>query len=384
MTKINTDTVREQLTSIGEEMTRRHLGEQMREITLGGILCVLSKRHMLLYGPHGANKSRVIEDLIERVDGAATFVNPGSAYAVVEDLLGPIKLSGLDHDKYVRNPEGRIQQAHYAFMDEVFEVNDALVKTLHPIMNERRTSDDGKWHDVPLECMFGATNVTVEDAIEGKAAFVDRWHLRYCLVYPEDPKEIEAILKMAYREQTKKPKRTKTTLEGVLAAQQEVLKVDIPDDVFKTIIKIVRQLGAKGVKVSPRRLVQCLPILQASAWFRGHEAVDNSDLAIFRHALWEEERHIDHLVKILAVEAKSHISQSKELLDDVKRLQQKHSQMKEGDPDAAKLLEQVHQKAQKLSKLETEYASQGKDTREISKAYEAVQKIHYEMLQARK
>lgn len=371
---------RSKLEAIGNELSMLHLGDTMNEVILGGILAMLSKSHVLLTGMHGANKSRVIEDLFSRIEGADTFVLHGSAYASVEDVVGPVRLDKLDAGEYERQTKLKLPQAHFGYMDEIFECNDALVKVMHPIMNERHFSNNGPPQKLPLQSMFGATNVRMEDALEGKAAFVDRWHLRYEIKYPDNPELMKKILRMARGVPHTRPKtRTSITLQELFDAQDAVSNIEISETIDDAMCKIYKLLTAKNFELSPRRLVYMLGIIRASAWFRGHDAVDVADLNILRHSLWTKEEQLPYLCKVLASEAKSHVSQAAELLDAIRRLHKQFQSLPAKDPGIERIKEQVQEKAHKLTVLGKEYEAQGKDPKDIDKAYDEASKISYEI-----
>jgi len=380
MLKIDNDRTREKIVTIQEELEALHLGRDMHDVIEGILLAMLSSGHVLIYGPPGSNKSNVIEDGISRVTGANVFLSYGSKYASLEDIVGAIRMSGLDEDKYERVIEGRLPWAHFALMDEVLECQPALVRVMHPIMNEGVFVNGTNVLQVPLKSMFGATNETIEDAVDNMPAFIDRWHLRYKVGYPEDPELLKQIRSISREHRKKGRTGTTITLAELEAAQREVLDVAITDEVDTTVGKIYKHCLGRGIIVSPRRFAQLDPVVQAKAWLRGRETADPSDLQIYRHCLWTEERHVEPLGKILNTEAKSQVNQAREMLDDIKKMHKQWKGLKHNDANRSKLAQTVKEKTQKLTKLSEEYKSQGKDPKSIDKAFEEASDIHYNMV----
>ncbi|GAG38320.1 unnamed protein product, partial [marine sediment metagenome] len=68
--KIDNNATREKLVAIQKELTVLHLGKEMKEIIECGVALILGSGHMLIYGPPGANKTNVIEDLCLRFPDA--------------------------------------------------------------------------------------------------------------------------------------------------------------------------------------------------------------------------------------------------------------------------------------------------------------------------
>ena len=383
---VDLEDVRARMNKIGEELQGLHIGAQMHDVITMGLLCLLARTHLLQYGLFGNNKSRVITDIMKRVTDIHAFVLGASAFSTKGDLVGSLDMKALDEGKHIYKTEGMFPESDVAFLDEVLEMGNALVKELHAPMNERRFSNGGKWVQTPTISVFGATNVDPDDAIEGKAAFLDRWHLRIKVGYPQSREAITAIreLNRKLRKDAaagKTTKKTTITKHELLAAQKEVLDIEVPKEVDDTVYKIQKKLYQEGgILQSPRRLTFVDPIVQASAWMRGNSTVDLADLAILKYAFWHRYEDIETVDRVMAVEAKSHISQSNELLKDIERVYKQFQDLSKGDPKRGRLKAQVSEKVLKLSRMRDEFEKQGKDPTVIERAYDKAQRIQHNMV----
>lgn len=372
---IDLDIVRQKFKDIRSEMASSHIGEAMQDVIQGGLVSLVSKTHMLLYGPPGMNKSRVIHDLVNRVEGAKVFDLPGSRYATKEDLVGPLDMKAIDEGKYMRNTLGRIPEAHFAFLDEVLECGDALVKELHPILNERKYCVLGTFQKVPLLSAFGATNVTPDDAFEGKGAFLDRWMLRYNILANKSPEVLINIRRSKQNKVKSSVTSTKIKLEELRAAQQAAEDVEVPEGINETVAKIFKKLLAKSIIVSTRRLTEMDSVLKSCAWLDGRTYVDGADMDLLRHILWNRIEDYDEVVKIVAAEAKTTASLAAEFLTAVRN--DVEAWKKAGGPadGRQKLQSRTTAKLLKLSEESNRLKESGRDSTHLDKAYDEIQKI---------
>ena len=385
---IDIEDVRLRMNQIVTELEDEHIGEQQHDVGVMGILCLASCSHLLQFGSFGNNKSRIVTDLMRRVTGMNAFVLGSSRFSTKGDMVGSLDMKALDEGKHRYNTIGMFPEAHVAFLDEVLEMGDALVKELHAPMNERRFSNGGQWIQTPTISVFGATNVDPDDAIEGKSAFLDRWHLRIKVEYPQSLTEITKIRKLNRRHRllsasSKQEQVTTITLQELYAVHRAVLHVGVPKEIDEAIFKIQKKLFMEhGIVTSPRRLAAVDPIIQASAWLRGNSEVDMSDLAVLKYAFWNRYEDIAAVDKVMAVEAKSHISQSNELLKDVEKIWNHFQTLDKGDVKKLQLRAQVDEKTLKLSRMKDDLERRGKDPGVIEKAFDRAQLIQHNMVRS--
>ena len=52
-----------------------------------------------------------------------------------EELFGPISLKALEQDQFTRVVTGKLPEAQFAFVDEVFKANSAILNSLLTLLN---------------------------------------------------------------------------------------------------------------------------------------------------------------------------------------------------------------------------------------------------------
>jgi MoxR-like ATPase len=98
--------------------------------------------------------------------------------------------------------------------------------------------------------------------------------------------------------QAKAGRRLATDLSPVISwgeikiAQEEAAKVVVPDVVFDSLLKLEDDLRKEGIEPTPRRLNDCIPVIQAAAYLDGRTTADVDDMSKLRHILWMEPAQI--------------------------------------------------------------------------------------------
>src|SRR3954468_4394433 len=120
---------------------------ERREIIDGALCAVLAKEHVLLLGPPGTAKSALVRAIAQAFDGTY-FERLLTKFSTPEELFGPISLKALEQDRFARVTVGKMPEADFAFVDEVFKANSAILNALLSVVNERIFHNDG----APMQC----------------------------------------------------------------------------------------------------------------------------------------------------------------------------------------------------------------------------------------
>lgn len=240
---------------------------------------IVAKQHGLLLGPPGTSKSTLIVKLAQVFDGQY-FVRLLTKTSVPEELFGPYAISKLQQDEFVRKTDGYLPVAHFAFLDEIFKANSAILNSLLTILQEREFDNGGKREAVPLQSAIGASNEMPAGGEELHALF-DRFIWRYWLGYLKDENNRRTLLKMQSIHI-----QSRLSLEELAVMQQEASALEVGDHIIDAILKIRSSLENEGIIVSDRRLREILPFLKAYAYVMGDSSVSEDHLEVLIDCFW--------------------------------------------------------------------------------------------------
>lgn len=257
---------------------------EMDEVLDLTLVALLARQHLCLLGKPGAAKSKIIDHLTAHITGCTYFTRMLMKTSTPEELFGPVMLSELKQDRYVRNIAGKLPLAHVAFLDEVFKANSALLNSMLKVMNERKYDNDGVVVNCPLNSLFGASNEMPQE--EGLAAMWDRFVLRVVVDYMTDESSYRAMFASRVAGAHHATPAATISLDQLRAAQAEVAKVALPTKVVDRLLELRRDLKKAGIEVSPRRWSESVPVLQAHAWLAGSTEVGEDDLLVLNAILW--------------------------------------------------------------------------------------------------
>ncbi|HEX4609593.1 MAG TPA: AAA family ATPase [Urbifossiella sp.] len=140
---------------------------------------LVAGEHALLVGPPGSAKSLLL-DAVLALTGGRKFALLLTKFTTPEEVFGPVSLAALRDDRYVRVTTGKLPEAEYAFVDEVWKASSAVLNTLLRILNERvYDPGDGVARPVPLRLCVAASNEwPAPDTGKELAALLDRFVVR--------------------------------------------------------------------------------------------------------------------------------------------------------------------------------------------------------------
>ncbi|MFF5994963.1 AAA family ATPase [Lysinibacillus sp. KU-BSD001] len=242
---------------------------------------LLSRQHIVFIGPAGTGKSALSSMLGKIVEGSRYFQHLLTPFSTPEELFGVLSLKDLEQGIYKRNIEGMLPEAHFAFIDEIFKANSAILNSLLTLINERIYYNNGVPVTSPLMTLVGSSNEYIEEE-EGLEALFDRFLLRYEVEYIREEDSFISMLKDE-REMT----MPTLTLEELTFHQSRVKSVFISDAIYQTLAKVRSKLRDEGIRPSDRRFKQSLSLLQAKAYLEGRFEVTRTDITLLKHTLWE-------------------------------------------------------------------------------------------------
>src|SRR5579883_2786380 len=138
-------------------------------------LAVVSGEHLFLYGPPGTAKSALIREFAGAVRGRY-FEYMLTRFSEPNEVFGPVDIARLREGVVATVTAGMLPEAEFAFLDELFNANSAILNNLLTVLNERVYRRGAETHRLPLVSAFAASNHLPED--EALQALFDRFLLR--------------------------------------------------------------------------------------------------------------------------------------------------------------------------------------------------------------
>lgn len=270
--------------SVEDEMTNT-LFERDAEIH-SAMLAILAKRHLFMFGSPGVAKSLLVDTLNNHIVDAVKFKWLLTKHSVPEEIYGgPDLLTLKDKGIYRRITDGKLPQAHLAFLDETFKANSAILNSLLKILNENEFDNPGDDPKVPLITLFAASNELPTNSELN--ALADRLHLWH---YVQPIQDTSNFVQMLVSEPAQP--HNLISLGDIYAAQREVANVIIGDDVLGAIVELSSILKDNEIEVTDRKFKQSLDVIRAEAWLDGCDVASVVHTKPLQHMLWRDPSQI--------------------------------------------------------------------------------------------
>lgn len=337
-------TVHDRVNAIMRELNTTYL--QRERVVRGMFAALVSGHHGVILGPPGEAKSRLVDDLRERVTGAVGFKLLMTRFTTPEEVFGPISLSKLQQDRYARKTAGYFSEAHIPFLDEPFKAGSSILNTLLQALNEREFRNDGTTFHIPLISMFGASNEMPQG--EDLGALWDRMLLRFWvdplrgadlrrfLVMKRTLAQNVSTLAVQYVKESTSEVVLEREIEASLAGAATITLDELyqlqreataamgrtTDRIFDLYEEICLQLARHGFKLpSTRRTDWCMHLVAAAATLGGRARAIEEDLAILGDALWDHVKEAKEVYNIVLHTANPRLAEAQEHMDTVLQVQ---------------------------------------------------------------
>jgi MoxR-like ATPase len=249
------------------------------------LLAALAGEHLLLVGPPGTAKSELARRLRMAFRDASLFERLLTRFTVPEELFGPLSIKALEADRYHRQTEGYLPSASFAFLDEIFKANSAILNSLLTLLNEREFDNGTERIHAPLICVIGASNELPEG--EELHALYDRFLMR-CRVPPVSPEGFDALLNLRRIQPPEPEAALRLTRAELERFREEARSVALPAEVIALIKALRTFLEEQKIAVSDRRWRKIVYLLQVSALSHGRKEVSVWDGWLLQHCVWEK------------------------------------------------------------------------------------------------
>jgi MoxR-like ATPase len=250
-------------------------------------LALLSREHVLIIGPPGTAKSAIAGAVLGRItdqvnNKPSLFSKQLAENTVQTDLIGPVDfkvLTETGRTEYLTE-EGMLGAVH-AFLDEVFDGRDMLLRSILNVLHERELKHGRKVTPGRCECAVMTSNRYLSEVMarspETLQAFADR--ISFICFTPKSFARRSSRAQMLSRAQSgERPVlHEKLTLQQLDCLQDLVMQVEVPPLVAEGLEQLAdtleRELLTQVVKLpdyvptkyfSQRSMVKALWALKAA------------------------------------------------------------------------------------------------------------------------
>ncbi|MCD1257532.1 AAA family ATPase [Paenibacillus athensensis] len=245
------------------------------------LLALMSGEHILLVGPPGSAKSQLARAASQLFGADIGFDYLLTRFTTPDELFGPVSLQKLKEDQYVRQTDGYLPTARFAFLDEIFKANSAILNSLLSILNERVFFNGKLKQEVPLLFLMAASNELPEDN-EQLAALYDRFLFRYEVEYVKQIASFELMFQAP-----SSPPPALFTPELVRQVRYAAEEVTIPESIVYMMFQLKTAMEAKEYVISDRRWHKIGHVWKVSAAIHGRTEVGAWDTVLTPHMLWD-------------------------------------------------------------------------------------------------
>lgn len=287
-----TKTIRTKLLDLESELQSIlvHRTEEIRGITLA----MLSRHHVLLLGPPGTAKTKMVSQFSKGC-GLTFYRRLLNQFTTPDEVFGPVDLKAYkDEGVYRRILKGKAADTQMVYLDEVFKAGPTILNTLLGLMEEREYDNDGTVVETPLQTLVGTSNELPNNE-DNLGAFYDRFMLRYVTPYLEDEADFRAMLRGSNTKVT-----PTLTQEELTWAQDEIASMDISQATYDSVTVLWETIKLElEIYPSDRRFVQMLQIMAADSWMQGYTEVMPSSVKVAQHILWNTPEQIKDVKRLV-------------------------------------------------------------------------------------
>lgn len=230
-------------------------------------LALLAREHVLLTGPPGTAKSAlcraVLQNIVDRDSGEpSVFARQFTESTVQTDLIGPVDFKTLmDTGRSEHFTDEGMLGAVHAFLDEVLDGRDMLLRATLNVLQERELKQGTKTTRGAIECALMTTNRYLSEVLEQSRetllAFVDR--IAFIAFVPKsfaDPQNLVTVVSGQLGPRARVP-MPRLTIQDLDQLQELASFVRFPESVAQELVGLLERLEAElaaATRADPRFL----------------------------------------------------------------------------------------------------------------------------------
>ncbi len=321
-----------------------------RDAVLEQILyALLTREHALIIGDRGLAKSRLARSIFAQFQSdRPLFSLQLTRSTSVGQLVGGLDLQAFERGTYIHNLDGYIVHAHFAFLDELFDANDFVLRSLNGILNEREFLNGPQVEPALLHTAIGTTNF-MRDTRESRAV-LDRLLFKSIVHRAESTLQRFAIRKefIVSHGTTVLADQGKTIPFEWLSQLSRIVQGEVPSQAIKVpphilimldqiISDFEREINDKRSEerfvYSDRSKNKAIHVVMASALRSERDSAEVRDLAALQYLIptvgsFEEEEVFDHALNMalraFSTRDRESVDQATEIVDLVSEAVHRH------------------------------------------------------------
>ncbi len=298
------------------------------EVIRQSFYALITGEHQIIVSRTGMAKSLLARQIFSCFDDAHLFEKQLTKDTMPENLFGAYDIESMKKGKMIHNVEGSLVLSHFAFLDEIFDANDMLLRSLLSLLNEKQLVNGEQIVNSTLHTAIAAANyVRITEIME---AVLDRFLYKSYLPENRDL-FFQYSIDHVYQDHFGKVAIPENRLTlGQLSFVKNVVRsrqIDMPwyilflkNYIINKYVEETRKVVSdrQDYTVSDRKRVKIQDTLRASAVLDGRHQVEDKDLDNLHYVVCtlgrDEEKNRLH--KITSA-ARNYFRQDRKVLENV-------------------------------------------------------------------
>lgn len=266
---------------------------------------LLLREHVLVSGPPGTAKTALTDAVVQGIKGARQWRCDMSRFMSESHVFGDFDVKRAQTEGVlVHRTEGSLLDAHVAVLGEFLDTNDALLRSLLRVLNEREFIRGPQRLNIPLMTALANTNTPPHEVQSEKPqleAVLDRFLFWISVEPVKEPANRLRMLNMFLERKQSEP-LPPLELKDVVMVSGVILCMNLVKDAYliQAYEELVRVFGEERKRpVTDRRFNKGVQTLEASALLAGRVEATWDDLPQTGLVFIESPEDKDHFAKAL-------------------------------------------------------------------------------------